>query len=146
MLSCYISKNLTIKLLYRYNMVLIPLIFHFICKGDCKSCIHLWEPASDTTWNVDPNPFIGHSASVEDLQVNILYVKRYLNFLGFFKNIWIQVRHECLPSIAQCFNWFSPTYLNVVEPHRIRCFCLMFCGWTHSNLGYTCREVSLNIF
>uniref|UniRef100_A0A3Q7GFW1 Uncharacterized protein n=1 Tax=Solanum lycopersicum TaxID=4081 RepID=A0A3Q7GFW1_SOLLC len=35
---------------------------------DCKNSIHLWEPTSDTTWNVE-DPFIGHSASVEDLQV-----------------------------------------------------------------------------
>nr|XP_025886759.1 glutamate-rich WD repeat-containing protein 1-like [Solanum lycopersicum] len=35
--------------------------------GDCKNSIHLWEPTSDTTWNVE-DPFIGHSASVEDLQ------------------------------------------------------------------------------
>lgn len=39
-----------------------------LVTGDCNSCIHLWEPASDATWNIDPNPFIGHSASVEDLQ------------------------------------------------------------------------------
>ncbi|KAJ0030738.1 hypothetical protein Pint_13381 [Pistacia integerrima] len=39
-----------------------------LVTGDCNSCIHLWEPASDSTWNVDPNPFVGHSASVEDLQ------------------------------------------------------------------------------
>ncbi|KAH9762924.1 WD REPEATS REGION domain-containing protein [Citrus sinensis] len=39
-----------------------------LVSGDCNSCIHLWEPASDATWNVDPNPFIGHAASVEDLQ------------------------------------------------------------------------------
>ena len=60
------------------------LIFYFFSEGDCNSCIHLWEPASDATWNVDPNPFIGHAASVEDLQVRILYVKRYYNFLAFF--------------------------------------------------------------
>ncbi|XP_044463816.1 protein HEAT STRESS TOLERANT DWD 1 isoform X2 [Mangifera indica] len=39
-----------------------------LATGDCKSYIHLWEPASDSTWNVDPKPFVGHSASVEDLQ------------------------------------------------------------------------------
>lgn len=32
--------------------------------------IHLWEPASDK-WTVDPIPFTGHTASVEDLQVNL---------------------------------------------------------------------------
>ncbi|KVI12186.1 Histone-binding protein RBBP4 [Cynara cardunculus var. scolymus] len=35
---------------------------------DCKNSIHLWEPASDLTWNVDNKPFVGHTASVEDLQ------------------------------------------------------------------------------
>ncbi|KAH7572146.1 hypothetical protein JRO89_XS04G0211200 [Xanthoceras sorbifolium] len=39
-----------------------------LVTGDCKSCIHLWEPTSDGTWTVDTNPFVGHSASVEDLQ------------------------------------------------------------------------------
>ncbi|KAK1319205.1 hypothetical protein QJS10_CPB04g01705 [Acorus calamus] len=38
-----------------------------LVSGDCKSCIHLWEPASGS-WNVDKNPFLGHAASVEDLQ------------------------------------------------------------------------------
>ncbi|CAL5426167.1 unnamed protein product [Camellia sinensis] len=36
--------------------------------GDCKNCIHLWEPTSGTTWNVDANPFVRHTGSVEDLQ------------------------------------------------------------------------------
>ncbi|KAH9648158.1 WD REPEATS REGION domain-containing protein [Citrus sinensis] len=45
-----------------------PITTGRLVTGDCNSCIHLWEPASDATWNVDPNPFIGHSASVEDLQ------------------------------------------------------------------------------
>lgn len=39
-----------------------------ILAGDCKNFIHLWEPTSDSTWNVDSKPFIGHTASVEDLQ------------------------------------------------------------------------------
>ncbi|WVZ54623.1 hypothetical protein U9M48_005390 [Paspalum notatum var. saurae] len=38
-----------------------------LVSGDCKKCIHLWEPTSNN-WNVDSNPFVGHSASVEDLQ------------------------------------------------------------------------------
>nr|CAB3459275.1 unnamed protein product [Digitaria exilis] len=33
----------------------------------CNKCIHLWEPTPNS-WNVDANPFVGHSASVEDLQ------------------------------------------------------------------------------
>ncbi|CAN1142703.1 Protein HEAT STRESS TOLERANT DWD 1 [Linum perenne] len=37
-------------------------------SGDCRNCIHLWEPTSGTSWNVDPTPFVGHTASVEDLQ------------------------------------------------------------------------------
>ncbi|MQM12658.1 hypothetical protein Taro_045576 [Colocasia esculenta] len=38
-----------------------------LASGDCNNCIYIWEPSS-TTWNVDTNPFIGHTASVEDLQ------------------------------------------------------------------------------
>ncbi|XP_009598556.1 protein HEAT STRESS TOLERANT DWD 1 isoform X2 [Nicotiana tabacum] len=45
-----------------------PLVPGRLVSGDCKNCIHLWEPTSGTTWNIDANPFVGHSASVEDLQ------------------------------------------------------------------------------
>jgi ribosome assembly protein RRB1 len=48
----------------------------FLSEGDCKSFIHLWEPTSGATWNVDTTPFIGHAASVEDLQVYIQPVNR----------------------------------------------------------------------
>ncbi|KAB5556496.1 hypothetical protein DKX38_007405 [Salix brachista] len=46
-----------------------PRVAGRLVTGDCKNCIHLWEPASDATWNVDATPFTGHTASVEDLQV-----------------------------------------------------------------------------
>ncbi|XP_039025833.1 glutamate-rich WD repeat-containing protein 1-like isoform X1 [Hibiscus syriacus] len=45
-----------------------PVVAGRLVTGDCKNCIHLWEPTSDSTWNVDATPFVGHSASVEDLQ------------------------------------------------------------------------------
>ncbi|GAB4853802.1 hemolysin III domain membrane protein [Ancistrocladus abbreviatus] len=45
-----------------------PLVPGKLVSGDCKNCIYLWEPTSDTAWKVDGNPFVGHSASVEDLQ------------------------------------------------------------------------------
>ncbi|XP_031107406.1 glutamate-rich WD repeat-containing protein 1 [Ipomoea triloba] len=45
-----------------------PLVPGRLVSGDCKNAIHLWEPASETTWNVDSKPFVGHIASVEDLQ------------------------------------------------------------------------------
>ncbi|KAK3005055.1 hypothetical protein RJ639_017392, partial [Escallonia herrerae] len=45
-----------------------PLVAGRLVTGDCKNCIHLWEPASDSTWNIDANPYVGHTASVEDLQ------------------------------------------------------------------------------
>uniref|UniRef100_A0A0A0LZE0 Histone-binding protein RBBP4-like N-terminal domain-containing protein n=1 Tax=Cucumis sativus TaxID=3659 RepID=A0A0A0LZE0_CUCSA len=45
-----------------------PLVPGRLLSGDCKSFIHLWEPSSATSWNVDTAPFVGHSASVEDLQ------------------------------------------------------------------------------
>ncbi|XP_020102142.1 glutamate-rich WD repeat-containing protein 1 [Ananas comosus] len=44
-----------------------PVVTGRLVSGDCNKCIHLWEPTSDT-WNVDGNPFVGHTASVEDLQ------------------------------------------------------------------------------
>ncbi|KAI6679616.1 hypothetical protein NL676_033497 [Syzygium grande] len=45
-----------------------PLVPGRLVSGDCRNCIHLWEPTSSSTWNVDSTPFIGHAASVEDLQ------------------------------------------------------------------------------
>ncbi|GMP59558.1 hypothetical protein CsSME_00022796 [Camellia sinensis var. sinensis] len=51
-----------------YSIDCSPLVSGRLVSGDCKSCIHLWEPTSGTTWNVDSNPFVGHAASVEDLQ------------------------------------------------------------------------------
>ncbi|XP_041021268.1 glutamate-rich WD repeat-containing protein 1-like [Juglans microcarpa x Juglans regia] len=45
-----------------------PIVPGRLVSGDCKNCIYLWEPTSDEAWNVDTNPFIGHTASVEDLQ------------------------------------------------------------------------------
>ncbi|XP_022967328.1 glutamate-rich WD repeat-containing protein 1 [Cucurbita maxima] len=45
-----------------------PLVPGRLLSGDCKNFIHLWEPSSGTSWNVDAAPFVGHSASVEDLQ------------------------------------------------------------------------------
>ncbi|XP_050381996.1 protein HEAT STRESS TOLERANT DWD 1-like [Argentina anserina] len=45
-----------------------PLVTGRLLSGDCKSNIHLWEPTSDGTWKVGTTPYIGHIASVEDLQ------------------------------------------------------------------------------
>ncbi|KAF5748482.1 hypothetical protein HS088_TW04G00437 [Tripterygium wilfordii] len=45
-----------------------PLVPGRLVSGDCKSTIHLWEPTSGASWNVDATPFSGHAASVEDLQ------------------------------------------------------------------------------
>lgn len=45
-----------------------PLVPGRLVSGDCNNCIHLWEPSSGTTWNVGSNSFVGHIASVEDLQ------------------------------------------------------------------------------
>ncbi|KAI3941887.1 hypothetical protein MKW98_009097 [Papaver atlanticum] len=45
-----------------------PLVPGRLVSGDCDSHIHLWEPSSSATWNVDSTPFDGHDLSVEDLQ------------------------------------------------------------------------------
>ncbi|BFG39744.1 hypothetical protein CerSpe_260170 [Prunus speciosa] len=45
-----------------------PLVPGRLLSGDCKNYIHLWEPTSGSTWNVDTTPYIGHTSSVEDLQ------------------------------------------------------------------------------
>ncbi|XP_044946874.1 protein HEAT STRESS TOLERANT DWD 1-like [Hordeum vulgare subsp. vulgare] len=46
-----------------------PKVTGRLVSGDCNKCIHLWEPSS-SDWSVDTEPFVGHSASVEDLQWN----------------------------------------------------------------------------
>lgn len=63
-----------LKLHYSKHFLNFMFFAAFIPKGDSKNCIHLWEPASDSTWNIDTNPFVGHTASVEDLQVYIAFV------------------------------------------------------------------------
>lgn len=45
-----------------------PVVAGRLLTGDCKSAIHLWEPADGGRWTVDTAPFSGHSASVEDIQ------------------------------------------------------------------------------
>jgi ribosome assembly protein RRB1 len=37
--------------------------------GDCNRYMYLWEPNTDSgSWTVDKQPFVGHKASVEDIQ------------------------------------------------------------------------------
>lgn len=59
------------------------LMVHFI-EGDCNNNIHLWMP-SGATWNVDTTPFVGHTDSVEDIQVDINFSRAFslLNYLAF---------------------------------------------------------------
>lgn len=38
-----------------------------LATGDCCKDIHIWQP-TNTAWNVDQKPLIGHTDSVEDLQ------------------------------------------------------------------------------
>ncbi|CAH2057008.1 unnamed protein product [Thlaspi arvense] len=44
-------------------------------NGIARIVFVLWEPTSGTTWNIDNNPFVGHTASVEDLQLNFLLLQ-----------------------------------------------------------------------
>ncbi|XP_073526247.1 uncharacterized protein [Phyllobates terribilis] len=45
-----------------------PCVSGRLVSGDCDNSIHLWEPTSGSKWDVDRTPFVGHTASVEDLQ------------------------------------------------------------------------------
>ena len=37
--------------------------------GDCSSGMHVWDVVANTsTWSVDASPYVGHTASVEDVQ------------------------------------------------------------------------------
>ncbi|KAJ8754088.1 hypothetical protein K2173_001986 [Erythroxylum novogranatense] len=51
-----------------YSIDWSPRVAGRLVSGDCKNSIHLWEPTSGASWNIDPKPFVGHVASVEDLQ------------------------------------------------------------------------------
>ncbi|WZZ02653.1 hypothetical protein YC2023_088574 [Brassica napus] len=68
-----------------------------LLSGDCMSMIHLWEPASGS-WTVDPIPLSGHTASVEDIQLNCVLtvtVSFRLNILSSVSS-GVQVKPTCL--------------------------------------------------
>lgn len=73
-----------------------------IPTGDCKNNIHLWEPASESTWNIDSTPFVGHTASVEDLQV-----QHYIcsSATGYPSNLFAVIGND---GLFLCLQW-SPT-------------------------------------
>lgn len=55
--------------------------------------IHLWEPAAGS-WTVDPVPFSGHTASVEDLQVKTVTLR--LNWVSTFTvSLWLNNLFFC---------------------------------------------------
>ncbi|KAL8542755.1 hypothetical protein ACS0TY_003582 [Phlomoides rotata] len=71
--NCKTALHTTVRIISFYDLETVKIraksdmnAFHgtartlFIC--------HLWEPTSDSTWNIDFKPFVGHTASVEDLQ------------------------------------------------------------------------------
>ncbi|GAB1598056.1 glutamate-rich WD repeat-containing protein 1-like [Argonauta hians] len=39
-----------------------------LASGDCSRNIHLWKLVSGSSWRVEPNPYISHTDSVEDIQ------------------------------------------------------------------------------
>ena len=39
-----------------------------LLTGDCIKNIHQWIPQDGGSWHVDQRPFVGHTASVEDIQ------------------------------------------------------------------------------
>lgn len=102
---------------FRFKYSTGPALF----VGDCKNCIHLWEPASGSTWNVDSTPFLGHSASVEDLQVS------YINGSLLF---FYQLLKQDVMQMA------SHVLIHAVEPNRAKCICFLFCGWKYCYMGY----------
>lgn len=99
-----------------------------LCIGDCQNSIYLWEPESGK-WNVDKNPFVGHTASVEDLQVLLCLFK-----LGSFVSNSIFKNFDFSVGIMSKLKWISLVILLIrimmcfrtVESFRSRsiCFCL----------------------
>ncbi|XP_025829541.1 glutamate-rich WD repeat-containing protein 1-like [Agrilus planipennis] len=42
----------------------------FLVTGDCRRNLHIWRPAEGGKWNVNQMPLIGHTDSVEDIQLS----------------------------------------------------------------------------
>ena len=38
-----------------------------LATGDCANVLHVWNPTEGGSWSVDPQPYVGHTASVEDV-------------------------------------------------------------------------------
>ena len=64
-----------------------------LATGDCSKYIHVWKLQDGGTWHVDQRPFVGHTASVEDIQwspneatVRHLIVKLFNNIIFYF--VW----------------------------------------------------------
>lgn len=49
------------------HFLLISLILGVLATGDCSKNIHVWKP-NESDWSVDQRAYIGHTASVEDIQ------------------------------------------------------------------------------
>jgi len=70
------SQSDPIKPLYSFNghgvegfaMDWSPTVPGQLLTGDCNKNIHLWKPGEGSSWNVDQRPYVGHTASVEDIQ------------------------------------------------------------------------------
>ena len=61
------SIDYYIKWLLVYVFVLLFTLGR-LATGDCRHNIHLWQPQSAGSWNVDQRPYAAHTASVEDIQ------------------------------------------------------------------------------
>lgn len=76
----------------------------FVCPGDCKNMIHLWEPTPAGKWVVEKTPYSGHTASVEDLQVCLLI---YVG--GDFELIYFNLAHPSNPVLSVSM-WTENSY------------------------------------
>jgi hypothetical protein len=100
-------------------------VYWFSDAGDCNKSIHLWEPSSNT-WEVDTQPFVGHSASVEDLQA-CYWMMYHMSTPMCSKNVY-------------CLKYYD--YILAVESHRSQHFCLLFSRWKDMYLGYQDRKAA----
>lgn len=64
------QSNVLSNIILSNNVPYLLFIFSAgqLLTGDCSKNIFLWKPHQGNSWNVDQRAFVGHTASVEDIQ------------------------------------------------------------------------------